>query len=355
MPMNDYSKHRIEKFRLAVEQLEICRDLIKSSSDTKARIAIILLDNIAEVLMYRHCFETFSSADFTKFIVPQRFPSKTRREVLKYFDEKVVLFQTELKLIPNTDAIVLRIGHSYRNAAFHRDMHNQATISMLARILFKTVCSLFAKVYDNGISEFYRNKRFKWLSTYGLLSNQVSYAQAAAAIAKKLKGGIQTTLPTARKAFASDIENRLAALEELVRHNLPSAEEEFLDRTIKAFEFLEKGLEEPLSQSYREAIYSVTSGSKAAVSGEELLTLESSYKQEMQQVLEAFTPTVTWKSILELQSLVIKLRNAQSVDSLLEQYQKMDEALSKFERYLDQAANEWDREIQLEIDRRLGK
>jgi len=355
MLMNDYSKHRIKKFRLAVGQLEICRDFIKSSSDTKARIAIILLDNIAEILMYRHCLEAFHFDGFTKLVMPQRFPSKTRGKVLRYFGEKVDLCQTELKLISDTDAIVLKIGHSYRNMAFHRDMHNPATISILARILFKAVCSLFAKVYDNGISEFYSNKRFEGLANYGLPSNQVNYAQASATIAKKLKVGIQTTLLIAREAFASDMENRLAAIEELVHHDLPSAEEEFLDRTIKAFEFLEKGLEEQWSQPYREAIYSVTSRSEATVSGEELLALESSYQQEMDQALEAFASTVTWSSILELQSSLIELRNAQNVDNLLEQYQRMDETLSKIERYLDQAVSEWDQEIQLAIDRRLGK
>lgn len=356
MPINDYPTHNEEKFRLVVEQLETCRALIKSSSTAKARMATILLDNLAEILMYRHCIKIFSDDDFTKWIMPQHFPSKTRNKVLEYYNKKINIFQTNLKLISNTEADVLRIGHSYRNAAFHRDLHNARTISILARILFKSVCSLFTKVYKtNNATEGGFKKPLKWLSSYKLPLSYLNYSQAATTIAKKLIVGIQVTLPTARKVFASDLENRFTVIDELVHHELPSAEEAVLDLIIKWGQFIETFPEDEASQRYREVTYLIAQGKGERISRKEYLKLRSTYEQQTYKACEAFTSTLTWQSVLKLRSSIIKVKNSPSMDKLLRQYQRIDEVLSRIEGYLDQAAMEWDREIQQEIDIRRGK
>jgi hypothetical protein len=49
----------IYELRVVVEQLEICKDLIKTSQIANARIAYIIIDNLVEVMMYRQCTDLF--------------------------------------------------------------------------------------------------------------------------------------------------------------------------------------------------------------------------------------------------------------------------------------------------------
>ena len=125
----------MEQFRLIVEQLEVSRQLILSKSLFKARMAIILLDNIADVLLYRRTSEMFADDDFAKKVLPQQFPRQLRKEAWKNFHIRLGLEKSDRPILP-TDSVILGIGHRYRNAAYHKDEHNPAVTTMLARIIF---------------------------------------------------------------------------------------------------------------------------------------------------------------------------------------------------------------------------
>ena len=60
----------VEDFELAVEQLEEADRLAQTDSTLKQRRALILLDNLAEILTYRFCHERYGD----DFAFVQAFP-----------------------------------------------------------------------------------------------------------------------------------------------------------------------------------------------------------------------------------------------------------------------------------------
>ena len=65
----------LEDFELAVEQLEEAARLARIDSPLKCRRALILLDNLAEILTYRFCQERYRE----DFAFVQAFPPKLRQ------------------------------------------------------------------------------------------------------------------------------------------------------------------------------------------------------------------------------------------------------------------------------------
>jgi hypothetical protein len=159
-----------ERLRLLVEQLEMIRGLLDRGSGVDAKVSIILLDNVADSLMYRRCLQEFEKDSELAMIRRPRFTPAKQSEALWDFKTKVNLLNG-VGFMSAEDAAVLKIGHSYRNAAYHRDSHNPRVTNELGRLLFAAVSSLFRSYYDNGVSSGGFAPE-QWLSKYGLQSRQ---------------------------------------------------------------------------------------------------------------------------------------------------------------------------------------
>ena len=59
-----YNGKIVERVRLIYEQLEEAKRLIREGSAPKLRLALILLDNAAELLMYRELRKQFAKDDY---------------------------------------------------------------------------------------------------------------------------------------------------------------------------------------------------------------------------------------------------------------------------------------------------
>ena len=74
-PKNDWDS--FEELHVIVEQLELCQGLLRSRSHSKARAAVILLDHVADVLMYRVCNDDFEFQAFQEMISPPECPLRS--------------------------------------------------------------------------------------------------------------------------------------------------------------------------------------------------------------------------------------------------------------------------------------
>lgn len=68
MPFRE--EDELEQFRLIVEQLEVCRDLVLAEVGPKLRMALILLDNTAEVMLYRISRKAFEHDKKARRVIP---------------------------------------------------------------------------------------------------------------------------------------------------------------------------------------------------------------------------------------------------------------------------------------------
>ena len=137
---NDWDS--FEELHVAVEQLELCQRLLRTRSHSKARAAVILLDHVADALMYRICSYDFGHEEFLEMVIPPAVPKEKREKILYRFEEKLSYTAQIKKLISGDESTVLTIAHRVRNFAYHRNYHNPSTIGIVGRILFKTVCGI---------------------------------------------------------------------------------------------------------------------------------------------------------------------------------------------------------------------
>jgi hypothetical protein len=172
-PKND--RDSFEELHVVVEQLELCQGLLRSRSHSKARAAVILLDHVADVLMYRVCNDDFERQAFLEMIIPSAVPAKKRAEILFRFDAKVSYLSQKKGLMSGESASVLLISHRVRNFAYHRDYYNPHTISVVGRILYKTVCEILPILAQEGQLSYSSNaKEQAWTKRYGVAAELVS-------------------------------------------------------------------------------------------------------------------------------------------------------------------------------------
>jgi hypothetical protein len=150
-----------------VVQLEVAKSLLQSRSAPHARIAFILLDNAAEVMMVRnieatlffnsinerilerlrelldHANSTELHAMYTE-LKDKVIPKEERKKLERYFDEKVK-FLTSQKILDPAEGSVLTKLHKYRNEMYHRDRLRPETVFTASLLYFELCCSIFER------------------------------------------------------------------------------------------------------------------------------------------------------------------------------------------------------------------
>ncbi len=203
----------LEDFELAVEQLEEAVRLARIDSPLKCRRALILLDNLAEILTYRFCQERYRH----DFAFVQAFPPKMNRsrwrKVLESYPERLNACHSAFDLVTSTDWTILRIGHRYRNASYHRDFHNKAALAVLAKLMREAVCRLFLSVYSNGCSVGGDlRERTGFLAPYGLQGDMVDFTKVSTSVAQRLLDGENLDPRYVRDVLSTDICDRVERL-----------------------------------------------------------------------------------------------------------------------------------------------
>jgi hypothetical protein len=328
------------------------RPLLNSDSPVERKIAIILLDNLADVLMYRRCVQEFEIDSSLAPIRKPRFTLSKRDEALRYFRTKANVL-TNIKIISAEDSTVLKIGHEYRNAAYHRDIHNPRVTNKLGRLLFMSVCNLFASYYDNGVSVG-AGQEEEWLVRYGVRTSFINLATAAKAITAMLKKDLSITLVEARTALREDVTLRVKDIERSIAklpiHDAPAE----LDEALKMAEFSYNSPKERFMGEVNELNYIIGSGDWKAVTPKRYRIAETRAKKRMQKELAHFVPICSMRLFRKMKTNASLMR-ATTVPSLLAIYQALDSKLSCFERSVEHISIAFDQAIQHQIDLMRGK
>ena len=138
----------MENVRLIYEQIEHAKNMLLSGSLLNARLALILLDNAAEVMMYRELTRQFAWDDqlgkWQQDRPPELRPKytlKQREKTEKEFGPMITVLQ-QLGRLSEEQASVLRVGHEFRVEAFHRAQLNPAVLRPSTILLYQTVVQL---------------------------------------------------------------------------------------------------------------------------------------------------------------------------------------------------------------------
>jgi hypothetical protein len=135
----------MERLRLLYEQIEEARRLMLSGTLTNLRLALILLDNAAELVMHRELSYRFAADDFharLREVHETSYTSEERRKAEQEFKPMVKILHHKLAMISEQQATVLSVCHEMRRDAFHRGEMNPVILRPVTELLFLTVCEL---------------------------------------------------------------------------------------------------------------------------------------------------------------------------------------------------------------------
>jgi hypothetical protein len=283
---------------------------------------------------------------------PLRIPKSVRRRVHANFDERLKIAQEAFldlysgssePLITPAEAVVLSIGHSYRNAAYHRDTHNPAVVLPLAKVLFDAVSAAFVRAHSG--SGYYLP------STEGPVCDEPPEA-----IAARLQEGLEVPLEGFSKVLADDLTNRADQLVEWVGY-LPIGEDD-LERGLADEEFLDKhGADDELM-----ALDDEWNPRMRAVRGQPMPTCEE-FEQAREKIQArvaelrklAGPPTVTLRHLVSVRHAANVIESADDLPSALSAYQEADRVLLVLEKYIGEAVDAYDRHIDMQMDIERGK
>jgi hypothetical protein len=349
----------VDQFRITLQQLEICRELVLNRAETGSRVALILLDNVSETICYRMIRSEFERDDFRRSVVPERYPPKRRREIERTFVAKVETVRKAHRL-PGQVATTLLILHSYRNAAYHRDTHNPVVVPLLARIALVAVADLFARTRGGiqiSATGGYRSP-IDWLQLYGYHNTFVNFEEAARSVARQLKKKVRPTFPKLVEGFMADIASRVAAIRQVIALHMRVPNVSEIDRMLKWFEFrhVNPYLESSLSASYRARNYRIAAGRGDEVTAEEYEEARTSFRANYETAHRNYVQALTYDGLAEIErDLPQQLSIAKNYRDALDVYAQFDAWVTRYEEVSWAANREIEYQSEMESDIQRGK
>ncbi len=152
----------MENVRLIYEQIEEAKRQLTAGSLLRLRLALILLDNAAELMMYRELEHEFAWCDQS---MPKWEPARTewlehgfgpkytpeeRRDAGKEFDPKARILALPLRRITADERDVLYVCHKFRCEAFHRGHLRREILLPVCKLLYLTVAALTVKLWPRS-------------------------------------------------------------------------------------------------------------------------------------------------------------------------------------------------------------
>lgn len=228
----------MERLVLIIEQVEEAKRFIQIDDIAHLRMALLLLDNASEVLMYRAVGDELDRDDFyikifsfirdrvhdEKFqevkeqlkIEYELIPPKTRKALKKFYNAKVD-FLTERGALESVIGQLLKSLHHYRNEAYHRDFLRKGTIRPAVQLLFEIVCDLLLILPPGMISHGGEDDWSAFCQRYGLDSTFNITQGGLEKIVERLKEPNIMPSRDLAKMLSAHLENRVSEMEELLQ------------------------------------------------------------------------------------------------------------------------------------------
>ena len=351
-PQNACGIYEPEKFREFIEILETCQSFISSSSPVKIRLSIILLDNLAEVLMYYKGSELIEDDGFYKRIIAAKYSPSDRERFAKDFAGKVWFLSEKVNLLPADDATVLRIGHAYRNAAFHRDEHNPQANTVIVVLVFAVACRLLAIAYGDNTTVGGDISLERWLKAYGIKKPFLEFGPASRHIGSLLLKPIAVSHKDVKIALMQDLNERWQLLLGRVMQELPLPEL-VLDEILKAEEFDDQFDNDTAQEPIFEANRLIGHGSP--FSRDEYRRRELEYLQTVRTAYSSVSPTLQWNDVKTMKGSFLRLERQKTSARVLSVYEELSDRLSKAEHLLTSAMRKSEAAAELASEIARGK
>ncbi len=328
-------------YRIVV-QLEEAKRFILDGDDERLRLALILLDNAAEVIMNRFIDGEVSHArtyakllkmfpkgplDVKSKALKREFeekiiPSRRQRKIEHNFNEKLMYLSNDCQCMPTPTACALRRLHKYRNETQHHDLIREGSIRPAVLVLFDIAVDLLVSLHTGVV--WTSNEDYGWLLRYGFSDAFTRFPwrgtdgdDLLSRIATGLRSGLQLDTMGIRRALVAHLTDRLDAMNNDLMF---VADNWFVGpdpaRTLKAIQFC--------------------------------------HPQGPECEWQEFEPTYDLDSFTEWRGAITKMNSADKL-LMFGEFATIEDGFEPLEAMIGDAASEIDRRIQEKIDLMRGK
>lgn len=367
----------LDRFELFAEQLGLAAELVRDGRPARARLALVAIDNLAEVLLYRHMQFVFGASEAMggRLAVP-RFGQRERNRLRQDFDRKVMLALREADgpltfafpdpILREEDAAVFRIAHRYRNGLHHEDRANHALLEPLARLYLVAVGQAWCRAQPvrsrGGLSP---QRLAELPTTASVLEGAiVEFPRAAQDLVAKRLIDMAVDAKELAARLAADLRRRAddadAARAELVRCGLPDddhaemlyaaelrhvhrADPQLVDLQDRASTTLGLLIKKPSDADEVEAL---TEEYQSAVGGQH---------DRVSELRAAFRPQLNLGMVATTRRAAERLEQVRDVGHLLQRYEQLDARMRLLEECWAWIDREWDHYVSVQTDIARGK
>jgi hypothetical protein len=338
-------------------------------------MALVAIDNLAEVLLYRHLQFTFEASEEMGSRLPlPRYAQRDRDRLRQDFDRRVSLAMTKHEgpftfaypepVLDHVDATTFRVAHRYRNGVYHEDRDNQALLDPLARLYLSAVgrawCRAQPAMSMGGLAE-----RLSELPHVARTANGglVSLPYAVEAIADELLQNVEVDPRDLAQRLATDLLQRAdgtdAARRELVRCGLAAdAHSEML----RAAELRHLHRADPELVRLQEEASGILGQLVAQADGlpvddlrARFQSAEAEQRERIVELRSTFRPRLNLATASSTRKAAQRLRQLRDLDRLLTHYEVHDDRLRLLEGCLAWIDREWDQLVNMEEEIARGK
>ena len=167
-----------------IDQLDTAIDQLAVSDRNFDRFAIMLIDNVVELTLYRYAQDKNSENkmwSWNKEKPPKYDPKALEKALGKRFDAKVK-FAVKTGLIKETEGISLLNLHSFRNTAHHRGLHHEGILHSIAHFYFQNSCNLLIHYspmwWSSGSNDSISHRAVKYIGKVDFLSSKEAFDNA---------------------------------------------------------------------------------------------------------------------------------------------------------------------------------
>jgi len=321
----------------SVEQLAESKTLILRGTLPSLRMALLLLDNAAEVLMHRATEQLIAEGrsvlrtpyvsddpEHERWRISRATAFERRRDLRKYFNAKASFLSEVAGVLSKSPADALIAIHRYRNEAYHRDHVRRETIHPVVMVLFDIVCDLLVTLKQSSWGFSGQDDFTSFQREYDLPSG-MSFSP-------------DDHLPQLREILKSGLPLNLDQLREGLRDHLNSRIEDMLEM----IDYIDSNNPAGHLASREEVLELLKSGTKYQQDYEELGISKQRYEKSITDTtIESFQK---WKEgVASLTHLTDKL-------TLLTHFAKIETDIEPIESLIQDAVAELDELMNLQVD-----
>ncbi|HQR05649.1 MAG TPA: hypothetical protein PLN21_02450 [Gemmatales bacterium] len=326
----------MQTLEVYVEQLDVAATLLNSSDTTSYRLALILTDNIVELLCHNACvhlFSKYNNFDFDTLAPVDR--SKKEAALGQKLGPKIELHKHR-GVITEDQASYCHAAHAIRNESYHTGVMQGEVLLPIAFEYHSIALALFERFFQRSVTIQWGKKHAcldkHMAGTAGLFPGSPEYIQA-----------ISTSLTSCRRPLGVRLQDALS-----------KAITDRLDDMLETIEYIASG-QNP-KKTLDQEIYNIQYWNEfGKICPEEGFTLNSPehllFQNKMAQFHAEFRVKVSLKTIQSWRKRASLLTAEKSLGKALGKYMDLIRDFRGFEQFTSQSCSSFDMAVEMQMGR----